>query len=190
MRQASEATKMSTLDRAVQDSSLRNVTIYLSNERWTESLPRLGTNVHRIVKRVTGNHDPYRELKDKYNHMALELYPTLKAIVENSRDPALTAAKVAIAGNSIDFGPQVNINLEKEIADIIDNQLAINDIDQLRESARKARNVLYVADNAGETVFDRVLIEELVKRKVSVTYVVRGPHLKRCDSARCGDSRH
>ena len=173
LRQVLEATKMSTTDEVVREKSLREVTIYLSNEQWTKILPELGTNVHRIVKRVTGNIDPYKQLKEKYNYTALELYPKLKFIVENSEDPLLAATKVAIAGNVIDFGPKVNINLEKEVEKVLDSELAINDIDQLKKSFLKSRKVLYLADNAGETVFDRILIEELLKRNVEVTYAVK-----------------
>lgn len=75
--------------------------------------------MHRIVKRVTGNTEPYNQLKEKYNHMALELYPKLETIVENSEDQLLAATKIAIAGNVIDFGPKVDINLEKEIEDVL-----------------------------------------------------------------------
>ena len=173
LRQALEAAKMSTTDKGVQENSLREVTIYLSNEQWAKDLPELGTNVHRIVKRVTGNADPYKELKDKYNQMALRLYLRLKSLVDYSKDPLLTATKVAIAGNVIDFGPKVNINLEKEVRDILDNELVINDIDRLKKAFLKSKKALYLADNAGETVFDRILIEEIVKRNVDVTYVVK-----------------
>lgn len=173
LRQALEATKISTTNEIMREVALREVTIYLSNEQWAKILPELGTNVHRIVKRVTGNADPYNQLKEKYNYMALELYPKLETIVENSEDPLLAAAKVAITGNVIDFGPKVDINLEKEIEDVLSNELAINDIDKLKESILGSRKVLYLADNAGETVFDRIFLEELLKQDVEVTYAVK-----------------
>jgi hypothetical protein len=173
LRQALEATKISTTNEIMREVALREGMIYLSNEQWAKILPELGTNVHRIVKRVTGNTDPYNQLKEKYNYMALELYSKLETIVENSEDPLLAAAKIAIAGNIIDFGPKVDINLEKEIEDILSNELAINDIDQLKESILESRKVLYLADNAGETIFDRILIEELSARNVEVTYAVK-----------------
>lgn len=173
LRQALEATKISTTNEIMREVALREVTIYLSNEQWAKILPELGTNVHRIVKRVTGNTDPYNQLKQKSNYMALELYPKLETIVENSEDPLLAAAKIAIAGNVIDFGPKVDINLEKEIEDVLSNELAINDIDQLKESILGSRKVLYLADNAGETIFDRILLEELLKQDVEVTYAVK-----------------
>jgi hypothetical protein len=112
-------------------------------------------------------------LKEKYNKIAQKLYPELKLIVENSGDPLLTAVKLAVAGNAIDFGPRTDINLESEVQNVLKGELAINDIDQLRQSFLKSKSVLYLADNAGETFFDRILIEILLKQNVKVTYAVK-----------------
>ncbi|MGQ9551196.1 MAG: ARMT1-like domain-containing protein [Candidatus Bathycorpusculaceae bacterium] len=73
----------------------------------------------------------------------------------------------------MDFGPQVDIDLEKEVEKVLNNELAVNDIDQLKKPAFKPRKILYLADNAGETVFDRISTEELLKRNVDVTYAVK-----------------
>ncbi|MCK4669512.1 DUF89 family protein [Candidatus Bathyarchaeota archaeon] len=173
LRQALEAAKMSTDDEMVCEKALRGVMTYLLNEQWTKIIPELGTNVHRIVKRITGNMDPYKQLKEKYNQIALELYPKLELIVDNSKDPLLTAVKLAIAGNVIDFGPRVDINLKKEVQNVLDKELVINDIEQLKRGVLKSKSLLYLADNAGETFFDRILIEAFLKRRVKVTYVVK-----------------
>lgn len=173
MRQALEAVKMSTDDEMVREKALREVMAYLLNAKWTNTLPELGTNVHRIVKKVTNNVDPYKQLKEKYNKIAQKLYPELKLIVENSGDSLLTAVKLAVAGNAIDFGPKTDINLESEVQNVLKGELAINDIDQLRQSFLKSKSLLYLADNAGETFFDRILIEILLKQNVKVTYAVK-----------------
>jgi uncharacterized protein with ATP-grasp and redox domains len=174
LRQASEAIMMSTNDELVREKALREATNYLLHEKWDKPIPELGTNVHRIVKRVTGNDDPYRQLKDRCNEMASKRYPKFEQMVENSHDPFLKAAKIAIAGNAIDFGPRIEINIEKDVQEVLEGKLAINDIDQLKESAQKSKDILYLADNAGETFFDRVLIGELAKQDINVTYVVKG----------------
>jgi uncharacterized protein with ATP-grasp and redox domains len=174
LRQASEAIMMSTDDEVMREEALREVMTYLLHEEWGKALPELGTNVHRIVKRVTGNEDPYRQLKDECNEVASKLYSKLEPAVKNSNDPLLTAAKIAIAGNAIDFGPKLEIDVEKEVQKVLDGKLAINNIGQLKRSAQKSENILYLADNAGETFFDRILVEELVKRDINVTYVVKG----------------
>jgi uncharacterized protein with ATP-grasp and redox domains len=152
---------------------LREVLSYLLHEKWDKNTAEIGTNIHRIVKQVTNNMDPYKPLKTKYNQLALDLCPKFKHIVEISDNPLLTAAKIATLGNAIDFGPKTEIDIEKETKNLLDRSLAINDIGQLKKSALKIKNILYLADNAGETFFDRILIDELVKRKINVTYVVK-----------------
>lgn len=173
MRQALEAVNMSTNDEDKREKTIREVLSYLLREKWNKNTPELGTNVHRIVKRITGNSDPYTKLKEKYNSLGSDLYPKLKIIVENSENPLLTAAKIAILGNAIDFGPRTEIDIEKEVQNVLQQELVINDIVQLRDSALKTNKVLYLADNAGETFFDRILIEELVKKGIKVNYVVK-----------------
>lgn len=168
-----EALDMSTNDEDIREKTLREVMSYFLREKWNKNTPELGTNVHRIVKRITGNSDPYEKLKEKYNRLALDLYPKLKQIVKSSEDPLLTAAKIAISGNAIDFGPRTEIDIEKELQNVLQQGLAISDIDQLEDSALRTKKILYLADNAGETFLDRILIEELVKREVKVTYVVK-----------------
>ena len=174
LRQALEAIGMSSDDEAMREEALRAVMSYLLHEEWTKTIPELGTNVHRIVKRITGNEDPYKRLKEKCNTMASKLYPKLEPTVKNSKDPLLTAAKIAIAGNTIDFGPRMEINLRQAVEKMLGGELVINDIERLKKSALESKNILYLADNAGETFFDRTLIEELEKQNINVTYVVKG----------------
>ncbi|HEX69591.1 MAG TPA: DUF89 family protein [Candidatus Bathyarchaeota archaeon] len=174
LRQALEAVKMSTNNDAVREKALREVVTYLSQVKWTTDIPRIGTEVHRIVKKVTGNSDPYKQLKNKYNKLAAQLYPKLEFMVKNSSDPLFTALKIAIAGNAIDFGPKAEINLEKEVKNALTNELAINHIESFRHELKPETDLLYLADNSGETFFDRILLEELTKFKTRIVYVVKG----------------
>jgi len=174
LRQALEAVKMSTNNDAIREKALREVVTYLSQVRWTTNIPRIGTEVHRIVKKVTGNFDPYKQLKNKYNKLAAQLYPKLEFMVKNSSDPLFTALKIAIAGNAIDFGPKAEINLEKEVKNALTNELAINHIESFRHELKPETDLLYLADNSGETFFDRILLEELTKFKTRIVYVVKG----------------
>ena len=174
LRQALEAVKMSTNNDAIREKALREVVTYLSQVKWTTDIPRIGTEVHRIVKKVTGNSDPYKQLKNKYNKLAAQLYPKLEFMVKNSSDPLFTALKIAIAGNAIDFGPKAEINLEKEVKNALTNELAINHIESFRHELKPETDLLYLADNSGETFFDRILLEELTKFKTRIVYVVKG----------------
>ncbi len=132
--------------------------------------PEIGREVYRIVSRLTGVPDPYREIKEKCTQEALALYPGLKKRLRPRDDRMKKAIRIAIAGNVIDFGSNRPFDLEKDLESILDQRFAIDDYENFRAALARAKNVLYIADNAGETVFDRVLIEELGK---PVTYVVR-----------------
>ena len=133
--------------------------------------PQTGAWIYQKVSQITGNPDPYRELKQASIAQALTLYPELKQRVADSPDPLLTAIRVAIAGNVIDFGVNRAFDLEADIADVLEKDFAICDDLEFRAALDRAEDVLYLGDNAGETVFDRVLIETMQKQ---VTYAVRG----------------
>ncbi len=133
--------------------------------------PRTGALIYQKVSQITGNNDPYRELKQESIAQALQLYLELKQRVADSRDPLLTAVRVAIAGNVIDFGVNRVFDLEADIADVLEKDFAICDEREFRDALDQTEEVLYLGDNAGETVFDRVLIETMQKK---VIYAVRG----------------
>jgi len=130
----------------------------------------IGREVQRIVSGMTGVRDPYQKIKRKYIRQALSLYPELKKLIGSSTDRLITAIRLSIAGNVIDFGANSDFDLNKDIKTILNQELAVNHYREFCQALRKAPKILYLADNAGETVFDRLLIEELPK---PVIYVVR-----------------
>lgn len=97
-------------------------------------------------------------------------------MITHSPDPLLTAAKLAVAGNSIDFGVQMEeIDLEKIISDVLSSSFAIDDYPQFLDAVTQSSRIVYLGDNAGEIVFDRLFIEQLMqKKKVEISFVVRG----------------
>lgn len=133
--------------------------------------PEIGREVYRIISRLTGIRDPYRELKKKCTEQALALYPSLKERVRSTQDRLRRAIRIAIAGNVIDFGSNTPFDMARDLKSILNQKFAIDHYDTFKALLAEAKDILYIADNAGETVFDRVLIEELGK---PVTYVVRG----------------
>lgn len=145
--------------------------------------PETGRIIYRRIKEITGNPDPYLQIKRESNEQALLLYPQLKKRVENSDDRLLTAIKISIAGNIIDYGVNRRLDLIKDVEETLDRDFAICDYMTFRERLNEAREILYIGDNAGECVFDRLLIEELKK---PVTYVVRGAPV--INDATCEDA--
>jgi uncharacterized protein with ATP-grasp and redox domains len=135
--------------------------------------PQMAFRIHQLVRQQTNNLDPYRHAKNEATQQALALYPRLKELVERATDPLETAVRIAIAGNIIDLGVNDSYDLEATLDRILIQAFAINDLGSLRSSLTNTSSILYLADNAGETVFDRVLIETL---DIPVTYVVKsGP---------------
>ena len=135
----------------------------------------MGQKIHRLIRELVGNDDPYRDLKKQHNRFALELYDLLEPTVHSTEDPLETAVRLAIAGNIIDLGVKTSISdsdIHKTINDSLTAPFDEAMVEQLRSDTECAQNILYLADNAGEIVFDRLLIEQLPTEKVTV--VVKG----------------
>jgi uncharacterized protein with ATP-grasp and redox domains len=142
----------------------------LSRVRTEATPPEIGREAYRLIAEKTGILDPYESIKKKCTQQALALYPQLKERIAVSGDRLRMAARMAIAGNVIDFGANADFDLDRDLANLLSQDLAIDHFDAFRRCLEKAQKVLYLADNAGETVFDRLLIEEMGK---SVVYAVR-----------------
>jgi uncharacterized protein with ATP-grasp and redox domains len=115
------------------------------------------------VKELTHCSDPYKEIKSEYNHLILRKYPELKEIIECSQEPLLTAIKLAIVGNIMDSAAKGYFDLEKTQEKTLKADLTIDHYREFVQSLDRARTILYLGDNAGEIVFDKILIEEINK---------------------------
>jgi len=132
--------------------------------------PEIGREVYRIITRITGVQDPYRDIKSDCTRRALALYPGLKRMVTEAADPLRMAVRTAVAGNIIDFGVNADFDLERDLVRLLSQDFAVDHYEAFREAVRRAKTILYLGDNAGETVFDRLLLEEL---PVQAVYAVR-----------------
>ncbi len=128
---------------------------------------------YRIVSEVTGVADPFRELKERTNREALRLLPRLRERLEAAKDRLDAALHLAVAGNVIDLGIGHAFDLEKDVARIAETPFAVDDSAAFARELQPGRKLLYLGDNAGEIVFDRLLVEELLKRNVEVTFTVK-----------------
>jgi hypothetical protein len=176
-RQVVEAVEMATPDPVLREQVIRAGLRRLAEIPFDKTPVHIGTEIHRGIRRQLESPDPYHDLKARTNRAALQLYPRLKEIVAGSPDGFAVAVRLAIAGNSIDFAyREVNspLNLEEVIEDSLHRPLAIDDVAQLRAAVRGSSSILYLTDNAGEIVFDRVLIEAIPDFQERVTVAVRG----------------
>jgi uncharacterized protein with ATP-grasp and redox domains len=175
LRQALQASRFASDDPSVHERVLREVARAVSTMDMSKTPPEMGQLIHRVIRKETGIDDPYAVVKRRFNDLVLELYPRLKDKVAGADDPFETAVRLAIAGNIIDFGGGRStdaIDVERSIGESLTKPLAGGALELLRSAADEASDILYIADNAGEIVFDRILIEELSPERV--TLVVRG----------------
>lgn len=131
---------------------------------------------YRIAEDITGVADPYYSLKREYNQLILSIYPRLKEEVERSEDRLKTALKLTVVGNIIDFGISHQFDLEDDMQRILETEFAVNDYDDFKDKLESAEEILYLGDNAGEIVFDKIFVEELTSLGKKVIFVVKsGP---------------
>ena len=128
--------------------------------------------LHGILRSYTLNPDPYKRVKKENNDQALRMFPELENIIHKSKDPFDTALRLAIAGNIIDFAANDNFDLQATIDKALNSEFAIDHSKQLKEAIENAKTVLYLGDNAGEIVFDKLFIETI--NHPDLIFVVRG----------------
>ena len=153
-----------TEDEVVQERVLRKVIKALEKVDWKQTPPQIARIVHQIVKEETSEYDPYSKVKREYNDIALNLYPSMKRIIEKSEDPLFTAIRIAIAGNIIDFGAISRFDLQDTINTVLNKPLKLNDFSKLVDSLSKSHILTYLGDNTGEIVFDKLLIETILNK--------------------------
>jgi uncharacterized protein with ATP-grasp and redox domains len=146
----------------------------------TSNAAEIGTKRDRIIRQLTGTNDPYKYNKKLANEKALKMLPHAKKVVEsgyNQQERFKKACLCAIVGNIMEFdipGHKFTLNNLATVIREASKDLVIDDIDKAYELAKKANSVLYLADNAGEIVFDTLLVEQLKNMGLKVIYVVKG----------------
>jgi uncharacterized protein with ATP-grasp and redox domains len=177
MGQALKAARAATDDEEVQRQVVNAVACLIPELSLGLKPPEIAQRGYQLVIQITGSDDPFHKAKVEANRTALALWPQLKQLVEQSADRLFMACRLAIFANSIDFG----LNFEHGgIESIIDEAatcslpLAVNNYDQFWSSLNKSRSLLYLGDNTGEIVFDRLLIEEINRvKEMEIYFVVR-----------------
>ena len=169
-----------TNDSSVQFEAMSALTKFLAKEFKPTAVPaHLGTERDRLIKRITGNNDPYAKTKQTSNQKALEILPLAEKLVssESSDESRFRKACLcAIVGNVIEFDiPDHAFRFEDmgKLVQRAEKDLALNDISEIFNASRKAKKILYLADNAGEIAFDTLLVHELKRLGVQVTVAVK-----------------
>ncbi|MCG3225039.1 MAG: DUF89 family protein [Candidatus Heimdallarchaeota archaeon] len=140
---------------------MAKVKTYLSGVNRNLTPMEVSFGINEIMREETGIYDPFKLIKEESNNNALELVSRVKKIIEESDEPLFDSIRVAIAGNIIDYGMKTGYNLSKTLEEVMKKKPFINDYQLLKEKLSKAKTITFLADNAGEVVFDKLLIDEI-----------------------------
>jgi len=197
-KQALEAVRITKVGENLQKKVLDELAKAVSKFPLTSSPPEMGKIIYGLVRKITQQQDPYAEIKKRSNKLALGIYSKLKRKVSHAQDRLLMAVELAIAGNIIDYGVNSfshrkeeagvkvggSLDIEAELTRILNQESKlvkrenerIFNYSQFKVELKNANHILYLADNAGETVFDRILLEEIkrIEQDKKITYAVRG----------------
>jgi len=181
LARATAETYYATTNPALRFRSIKEVIKLINRDFRPTTVPAdIGTKRDRLIKKLTGSDDPYKRSKQMSNEKAVKLLPYARKLVEKGytqQERFKKACLCAIVGNILEFdipGHRFTFKtLTKSFREAA-KDLVVDDVDKAYELAKKAKSVLYLADNAGEIVFDTLLVEQLKNMGLKVTYVVKG----------------
>jgi uncharacterized protein with ATP-grasp and redox domains len=176
MRQALGAARLVSDDEAYHHRALQEAARLLAGCPLDVTPPEAGEGLYRMIRETSGNPDPFAEMKRAQNQAVMDILPWLRETVAAADDPLLMAVRLAIAGNTVDPGAQASFDLEKSVTEAISGERGLENFPAFAERLAGAKSVLVVADNSGEVVFDRVLIETMLDARdgeIEVTVAVR-----------------
>ncbi|WP_296783438.1 DUF89 domain-containing protein [uncultured Methanobrevibacter sp.] len=174
LRQAREAMDLSTDDETLKMEIMEDIFKFLSsNFKLDTNSNSTGSAMHKMIKEKTGCRDPYRKEKIEGNEIALKYLPDVKRILED--DSSLeNYVKIAIIGNILDFGAfTLDDDIESVIKTALKKDLAVKDIEEFEDSLRTHDKVLYLVDNTGEIVFDKLLLAKIREYGLDITIAVK-----------------
>ena len=155
----------------VSDKKLQNKIIYetmelLVKEKDFPTAPHFSSKLQSLIKQNLNGKASYKEIKEKNRKLAEKYVKYLKSMVEASSDKLETALRISIIGNTIDIGANPNFNLENEINTLTSDKINLDLLESFRKDLRTAKQILFIADNYEEAVFDKILIEQFLPKKV------------------------
>lgn len=174
LRQAKEALDLSTDDEDLKMEVIEEIFKFLSdNFKLDTNSNSTGSAMHKMIKQKTGCNDPYYNEKIEGNEIALKYLPDVRKILEED-DSLENYVKIAIIGNILDFGAfTLDDDIESVIKTSLRKNLAVKDIEEFENSLKVHDKVLYLVDNTGEIVFDKLLLAKIKEYDLDITIAVK-----------------
>ncbi len=145
---------------------------FLSEINTNQPTPVIAREIHAMIREYLKNPDPYKKHKEKSNEQGKVLVNDLKSNVRKSSEPLMLALRYALAGNIIDYGPGHDFDIEQTLRYLENTDFTVDHSYELTNQIKNAEKILYLGDNAGEIVFDKLFIETM--DHPNVTFVTRG----------------
>lgn len=166
------------------DASVRQKLLDMTNQElmhcdMNKTNPEIMGGIFQNITKILNNDNPYQDIKIVYNKLMLSMSNHIEGMIEQSDTPFDEALKLAITGNLIDFAAKHTFN-EKMLLNMLEEvdqkKLAIDDSQELKDTLKNAKNLLYIGDNCGEIVLDKLFIRMIQKSypNIHVIYAVRG----------------
>ncbi len=175
-KQALNTARIVTNDTAVQRKILAKVAERVADISLDQTPAAMSQPAYKIVSDITGVADPYKDAKRESNEIAMQLRDEFEEWIEQTDDCLDAALHIAAAGNVIDLGADHQFEIEKDVRALMQQPFAISAIEKLRKELVPGCKVLYLGDNAGEIVFDCLLVKQLLQHGADVTFTVKsGP---------------
>jgi uncharacterized protein with ATP-grasp and redox domains len=173
--QALRVAKSLDLDKSKTKEVLDLAASFVPQMSYDLTPPQNATPIYQEIAKLLNKKDLYKELKIESINRATELVPKCREILKKSEDKFLTATKIAIVGNVIDLASEVMFDLKSEVESVIERDFAIDDTKELKKALKNSKTLVYLADNAGENIFDEIYIEYLKRefKDLKIYYFVR-----------------
>ncbi len=179
INQVNQVAKIKRLEKDESFKLLKKSLISIENQDLSKSSPEVYGNVWKMITDYFNGEDIYKDIRADYNKKFMEFIPAIEKAIENNENPLKMALATAIQGNLLDLAITKSFSIDaliEAIEKIEHTPFALDDSDELLETIKNSKTILYVGDNCGEIVFDKLFIETIKKQypNVEIFYVVRG----------------
>jgi len=179
LKQVLTVTDLVNLDSATKEVVMRDVLGYLHTTNYEKSNPEVIKGTWDIITKHINNTNPYGEIKGYYNRQVMNIADNIRNLVNQSEDKFNVALKIAITANLIDFAASHTFDekmLLEKINTINEQHMPIDDSKKLYTKLKSAKTLLYLGDNCGEIVIDKIFIEyiKIIFPDIKVYFGVRG----------------
>jgi uncharacterized protein with ATP-grasp and redox domains len=171
--QAVLALRLCIDDESKQQEILKSLLPFISSLDTTRTPAHSTSKMQRKIREIVGA-DPFKAVKTEYNKKALLLYDSLSKEIQISSDPLWTATRLSIAGNIIDFSIFSTVDMDGALHRAVNGSLHIDHYNLYKKMVHESENILFLVDNAGEIVFDRLVVDVLLNMGKKVTIAVKG----------------